>query len=732
MKQIYSKILLLMTMILVGGTAWANPGDEITSPDDVVSGKSYYIKGLYTSSGTVKACYYAPTDDKANFKVSTAAVASVNDAMPITFTKVEGGWTLKTPKGNYVRPHTSNGQSYLVADPVVMQLTKGKTKNSDAIKIGAYSDYYLQSNTSGAKIGAYKATQNDVTLVEAADASSAVAVTGVALDKTEASLFVGATAQLKATVSPTDATNKKVTWSSNTQTVAIVDANGLVTAMAVGTATITATTDDGAKTATCVVTVAEPQKTGVVYKKVTSPLEDWTGKYLVVYEGDNVALNAALGKGVDVARNTVPVTISDGVIEGNELIDAAVVDVAALEDVEGAYSIGIADGYFIGMSSYANGLKYNTKSTTYNNYFAYNSTKGCIEISTPYKDGSVYLNFNANVSDKRFRYYKDASQKIIQLYQYVEAPAFDISIIEDEIAKAKEILDNAAGYIGVNVFMYSQGAYDKLSQAITYAENRVKVLETELEMYDEIDQLRKAIREFKPIFRGVNADYAIKHVESGLYLHIDEDGVSLAKEPTPINFHNILLEPQMYIDQYESDGFLTVHSTYLYNTPERKYLGAAWEEVQDDSSEDPWTDLVLKNDKLDQWFIIVNDDNRYAILTREEYKTENGTSYEYQSLHAYPVCDEDTGELITYEPYVWFMYLDPFEWFIEDYVAPTFDVPAEKEGEYAEEATSIANASSKATPVAYFSADGAQLKSAQKGLNIVKMSDNSVRKIIVK
>lgn len=359
-------------------------------------------------------------------------------------------------------------------------------------------------------------------------------------------------------------------------------------------------------------------------------------------------------------------------------------------------------------------------------------------VSFAKKDDCVQVGTTEDF-DRSFRYLKLAFKKLdgevnCGLGEFTINPntSLDTTILKEEIAKAKEILDNAAGYIGVNVFMYGQGAYDKLSKAIADTEKKVKAVQTELEMYEVIDQLRKAIREFKPIFRGVNADYAIKHVESGLYLHIDEDGVSLAKEPTPINFHNILLEPQMYIDQYESDGFLTVHSTYLYNTPERKYLGAAWEEVQDESSEDSWTDLVLKNDKLDQWFIIVNDDNRYAILTREEYKTENGTSYEYQSLYAYPVCDEDTGELITYEPYVWFTYLDPFEWFIEDYVAPTFDVPAEKEGEYAEEATSIANASAKVAPVAYYTANGAQLKSAQKGLNIVKMSDNSVRKIFVK
>lgn len=80
-------------------------------------------------------------------------------------------------------------------------------------------------------------------------------VRGVSLDQYVLTLIEGGTAQLTATVEPIDATNKKVTWSSSAPDVATVDASGNVTAVAEGTATITATTDDGGKTATCTVTV---------------------------------------------------------------------------------------------------------------------------------------------------------------------------------------------------------------------------------------------------------------------------------------------------------------------------------------------------------------------------------------------------------------------------------------------------------------------------------------------
>lgn len=86
-----------------------------------------------------------------------------------------------------------------------------------------------------------------------------VAVTGVKLDKAEAELEIGKTLQLAATVEPADAANKEVTWASSDAAVATVSATGLVTAVAEGEATITVTTKDGAKTATCKITVKEPQ-----------------------------------------------------------------------------------------------------------------------------------------------------------------------------------------------------------------------------------------------------------------------------------------------------------------------------------------------------------------------------------------------------------------------------------------------------------------------------------------
>jgi|GEM_PF-6396185 len=93
---------------------------------------------------------------------------------------------------------------------------------------------------------------------------SYVNVSGVTLSQTEAAMTIGGDAlTLTATVAPSNASNKTVTWTTSDASVATV-ANGIVTAVAAGTATITATATNGTadtsddQTATCTVTVTEP------------------------------------------------------------------------------------------------------------------------------------------------------------------------------------------------------------------------------------------------------------------------------------------------------------------------------------------------------------------------------------------------------------------------------------------------------------------------------------------
>ena len=81
-----------------------------------------------------------------------------------------------------------------------------------------------------------------------------IEVEGISLDRNTLTLQEGSSYTLTATITPTDATNKLITWTSDNENVATVS-NGRVVAKSSGTATITATTSDGEHTATCKVTV---------------------------------------------------------------------------------------------------------------------------------------------------------------------------------------------------------------------------------------------------------------------------------------------------------------------------------------------------------------------------------------------------------------------------------------------------------------------------------------------
>lgn len=109
-----------------------------------------------------------------------------------------------------------------------------------------------------AGIRTYACKDCSATKTESIDPDTIV-VTGVSLNKTSETLKIGDSLSLTANVTPSNASNKNVTWSSFNSNIASV-VNGVVTANRAGTATITVTTEDGGFVATCIITVeADPQ-----------------------------------------------------------------------------------------------------------------------------------------------------------------------------------------------------------------------------------------------------------------------------------------------------------------------------------------------------------------------------------------------------------------------------------------------------------------------------------------
>ncbi len=155
-----------------------------------------------------------------------------------------------------------------------------------------------------------------------------IAVTGVSLNKNSLSFTgTGSSQTLTATVSPSNATNKTLTWSSSNTSVATVS-NGVVKAVGFGTATITAKSNNG-KTASCSVTVNPIQPTGIKATPETSTLYGLNG---TVKLSANVMPSNATNKAVTwSSRNTSVATVSsDGTVKavgyGTTVITATTVN----------------------------------------------------------------------------------------------------------------------------------------------------------------------------------------------------------------------------------------------------------------------------------------------------------------------------------------------------------------------------------------------------------------------
>jgi hypothetical protein len=103
-----------------------------------------------------------------------------------------------------------------------------------------------------------------------------VAVTGVRINQEDQTLVIGGTLKLSVTITPGNATNKKVTWSSDNESVATVSSQGTVTAVSEGAAIITVTTVSGKKTDTITITVSKiyNQTKNTSYETIQNAIDD--------------------------------------------------------------------------------------------------------------------------------------------------------------------------------------------------------------------------------------------------------------------------------------------------------------------------------------------------------------------------------------------------------------------------------------------------------------------------
>lgn len=196
-----------------------------------------------------------------------------------------------------------------------------------------------------AKIQLYKRTSGD----------PSVHVESVTLTPSTANMVVGDELSLAATVLPTNAGNQDLTWSSDDETVATVASNGVVSAVAAGNVTITATSVDGGKTGTCVITVKSATETTKMYL-ITNKTKQLTEGALVSFHQQEEVTKAM---GTYVSGNNIPVI--DATDNGDGTLGVTVKGLYTVHVSGGNYAFEGSDGkYIYAASTSSNHLKSQT------------------------------------------------------------------------------------------------------------------------------------------------------------------------------------------------------------------------------------------------------------------------------------------------------------------------------------------------------------------------------------
>ena len=254
--QGYSKnIRLLLVMFLtltVTTNAWGATWEKATSiaAGDVVllvcESKKMELSGISTTSTKYGTGVSYTTSPAGAYELTVEAGSST------------GTYSLKNGS-NYL--YWSSGNSLATNATKSANSSWSITFNDGnaTIKNAKDNARIIGWNASSPRFACYTSSQTAVQLYKKVTAVQTVAVTGVSLNPTSLTLTVGSSETLSASVSPDNATDKTVTWTTNKSSVATVS-DGKVTAVAEGSATITVTTNDGNKTATCTVTVTPKPK----------------------------------------------------------------------------------------------------------------------------------------------------------------------------------------------------------------------------------------------------------------------------------------------------------------------------------------------------------------------------------------------------------------------------------------------------------------------------------------
>lgn len=304
--------------LAIGGEERPNAATVYYKPVTSIDTSKQYLITTTDSSGTVYAMTSEYSSSNSNLKAASLTAdssngyiqASDNTAIDNTYL-----WTFSTTSGGHQVTNVSTGtQLYFNSSSITLEssgttLVYSEGKLYYHFSYIIYDYYYYLSYSSSGSYFTTSSSSNAATITLYEKVKEEVEV-----NPPVHAMAPNATKQLTAVVYPTNAANKNVTWTSDNNDVATVDSTGLVTAKAVGMATITATTEDGGHTDTCVVTVtnnATKEVTMFVNTLHAVPNEDYLIGYTTesgdTYIMSNEVSNTNYLKAAEATKSTVDV-----------------------------------------------------------------------------------------------------------------------------------------------------------------------------------------------------------------------------------------------------------------------------------------------------------------------------------------------------------------------------------------------------------------------------------------
>lgn len=240
-------------------------------------------------------------------------------------------------------------------------------------------------------------TRDGSNLTATCEITVTVPVSGVALRPTEVILEAGQTAGLTASVAPATASNKNVTFETSNEAVATVSAEGVVTAVAVGDATITVTTEDGSFTATTAVHVVVKVEgisldkstlslvTGGTYSLVTTISPANATNKSITYTSSNTAVATVSSTGVVTAVGNGTAMITAASADGGKTAVCLVTVTTKVTGVSlSATSLTLYPGSFEQLTATVAPATASNKSVTYSS-----SNAAVATVSTTGSKGSI-------------------------------------------------------------------------------------------------------------------------------------------------------------------------------------------------------------------------------------------------------------------------------------------------------------------------------------------------------